>query len=38
MRRSQKAVGEKGCALIEMVAMNMWQAYIGSVTQGDPTP
>ena len=26
-----EAVGEEGCALIAMVAMDMWQAYIGSV-------
>ncbi len=28
-----EAVGEEGCALIEMVAMDMWQAYIGSVQE-----
>ena len=28
-----EAVGEAGCALIEMVAMDMWQAYIGSVRE-----
>ena len=28
-----QAVGEEGCALIEMVAMDMWQAYIGSVQE-----
>jgi len=28
-----EAVGEAGCALIEMVAMDMWQAYIGSVQE-----
>ena len=28
-----EAVGEEGCALIEMVAMDLWQAYIGSVQE-----
>ena len=28
-----EAVGEEGCALFAMVAMDMWQAYIGSVRE-----
>ena len=32
------AVGEAGCAQIEMVAMDMWPAYIGSVHDHTAAP